>query len=374
MIPILDLKRQYEQIGKEVEKDVIDVLRSGCYILGPHNKALEAELAEYIGVKHSVALNSGTDALHLALRALDIGAGDEVITTAFTFVATTEAIGIVGAKPIFVDIDSDTFNIDAEKIENAITPKTKAIIPVHLYGQPANMKVIMEIAKKYDLFVIEDCCQAIGAEIDGQQVGSFGDVGCFSFFPTKNLGAMGDGGLLTTNSQIIKDRVIGLRNHGGAVRYYHDEIGVNSRLDEVQAAILRIKFKHINEWNKKRRTNAYRYNELFKNYADVQTPTELEDTSCVYHQYTVKIPNRDEVHKLLQESGVGAMIYYPVPLHLQKVHEYLDVKEGSLPKTEANTKLVISLPMFPELTAEEQKIVADTLIACIEKSKNKANA
>lgn len=374
MIPILDLKRQYEQIGKEIEKDVIDVLRSGCYILGPHNKALEAELAEYIGVKHAVALNSGTDALHLALRALDIGAGDEVITTAFTFVATTEAIGIVGAKPVFVDIDSDTFNIDAEKIENAITPKTKAIIPVHLYGQPANMKVIMEIAKKYDLFVIEDCCQAIGAEVDGQQVGSFGDVGCFSFFPTKNLGAMGDGGLLTTNSQVIKDRVIGLRNHGGAIRYYHDEIGVNSRLDEVQAAILRIKFKHIDEWNKKRRKNAYRYNELFKDCADVQTPTEMEDTNCVYHQYTVKIPNRDEVHKLLQESGVGAMIYYPVPLHLQKVHEYLGVKEGSLPKTEENTKLVISLPMFPELTAEEQKIVADTLIACIEKSKNKANA
>lgn len=374
MIPILDLKRQYEQIGKEVEKDVIDVLRSGCYILGPHNKDLEAELAEYIGVKHAVALNSGTDALHLALRALDIGAGDEVITTAFTFVATTEAIGIVGAKPVFVDIDANTFNIDAEKIENAITPKTKAIIPVHLYGQPANMKVIMEIAQKHDLFVIEDCCQAIGAEIDGKQVGSFGDVGCFSFFPTKNLGAMGDGGLLTTNSQVVKDRVIGLRNHGGAVRYYHDEIGVNSRLDEVQAAILRIKFKHIDEWNKKRRTNAYRYNELFKDCADVQTPTEMDNTSCVYHQYTVKIPNRDEVHKLLQESGVGAMIYYPVPLHLQKVHEYLGVKEGSLPKTEENTKLVISLPMFPELTAEEQKTVANTLIACIEKSKNKANA
>lgn len=374
MIPILDLKRQYEQIGKEIEKDVIDVLRSGCYILGPHNKALEAELAEYIGVKHAVALNSGTDALHLALRALDIGAGDEVITTAFTFVATTEAIGIVGAKPVFVDIDANTFNIDVEKIENAITPKTKAIIPVHLYGQPANMKVIMDIAKKHDLFVIEDCCQAIGAEIDGKQVGSFGDVGCFSFFPTKNLGAMGDGGLLTTNSQVVKDRVIGLRNHGGAVRYYHDEIGVNSRLDEVQAAILRIKFKHIDEWNKKRRANAYRYNELFKNCDDVQTPTEMDNTSCVYHQYTVKIPNRDEVHKLLQESGVGAMIYYPVPLHLQKVHEYLDVKEGSLPKTEENTKLVISLPMFPELTPEEQKTVADTLIACIEKSKNKANA
>ncbi|MFA7658108.1 MAG: DegT/DnrJ/EryC1/StrS family aminotransferase [Candidatus Gastranaerophilaceae bacterium] len=374
MIPILDLKRQYSQIGNEIEKEVVEVLRSGSYILGQHNKALEAELSQYVGVKHAVALNSGTDALHLALRALDIGAGDEVITTAFTFVATTEAIGIVGAKPVFVDIDSDNFNLDAQKIENAITPKTKAIIPVHLYGQPADMKMIMDIAKRHNLFVIEDCCQAIGAKIGGQMVGSFGDIGCFSFFPTKNLGAMGDGGLLTTNSQEIKDRVLALRNHGGAVRYYHDEIGVNSRLDEVQAAILRVKFKYINEWNEKRRKNAYRYNELFANCADVQTPKELDNTYCVYHQYTVKIPNRDEVHKMLQEAGIGAMLYYPVPLHLQKVHAYLGVKEGALPKTEEDTKLVVSLPMFPELTAEEQKTVADTLISCIEKSKNKVSA
>ncbi|HPT42065.1 MAG TPA: DegT/DnrJ/EryC1/StrS family aminotransferase [Candidatus Gastranaerophilaceae bacterium] len=370
MIPILDLKRQYDKIGKEIEKEVVAVLRSGSYILGNHNKELEKELSEYIGVKHAIALNSGTDALHLALRALDIGAGDEVISVAFTFVATTEAIGIVGAKPVFVDIDPDTFNIDVEKIENAITPKTKAIIPVHLYGQPCNMDVIMDIAKKHNLYVIEDCCQAIGAKYKGKMVGSFGDVGCFSFFPTKNLGAMGDGGLLTTNSQSIKDRVIGLRNHGGAVRYYHDEIGVNSRLDEVQAAILRVKFKHIDEWNKKRRQNAYRYNELFANCADVQTPKELDDTYCVYHQYTIKIPNRDGVHKMLQEAGIGAMLYYPVPLHLQKVHEYLGVKEGSLPATEADTKVVISLPMFPELTLDEQKTVVNTVVECINKTKN----
>lgn len=374
MIPILDLKRQYKQIGKEIEKEVIEVLRSGSYILGKHNKELEAELAKYIDVKHAVALNSGTDALHLALRALDIGEGDEVITVAFTFVATTEAIGIVGAKPVFVDIDPDTFNIDVKKIENAITPKTKAILPVHLYGQPCDMDVILDIAKKYDLYVIEDCCQAIGATFKGKMVGSFGDVGCFSFFPTKNLGAMGDGGLLTTNSQLINDRVIALRNHGGAVRYYHDEIGVNSRLDEIQAAIIRIKFKHIDEWNKKRRENAYKYNELFAGCADIQTPKELDNTYCVYHQYTVKIPNRDEVHKMLQEEGIGAMLYYPVPLHLQNVHKHLGVGEGSLPITEENTKLVISLPMFPELTSDEQKTVAQTLIKCIEKSKNKINA
>lgn len=374
MIPILDLKRQYKQIGDEIEKEVVEVLRSGSYILGPHNKALASELAEYIGVKHAITLNSGTDALHLALRALDIGPGDEVISTAFTFIATTEAISIVGAKPVFVDINSDTFNIDAEKIEKAITPRTKAIIPVHLYGQPANMEVIMEIARKHDLFVIEDCCQAIGAKVGDKMVGSFGDIGCFSFFPTKNLGAMGDGGLLTTNLQAINDRVLSLRNHGMAVRYYHDEIGVNSRLDEIQAAILRVKLKHIDEWNKKRRINAYRYNELFANCVDIQTPKEMNNTYCVYHQYTVKIPNRDEVHKMLQEAGIGAMLYYPVPLHLQKVHSDLGIGEGSLPVTEDNTKLVISLPMFPELTPEEQKTVADTLISCIEKSKNKINA
>src|SRR5574344_2158307 len=229
MIPILDSKRQYAKIGDKIEKEVVDVLRSGQYILGKHNKALSEELASYIGVKHAVTLNSGTDALHLALRALDIGAGDEVISVAFTFVTTCEAIGIVGAKPVFVDIDKDTFDIDVEKIENAITPRTKAIIPVHLYGQPCQMEAILDIAKRHNLYVIEDACQAIGAKYKGKMVGSFGDIGCFSFYPTKNLGAMGDGGLLTTNSETIKNRVLALRNHGGAIRYHHDEIGVNSR-------------------------------------------------------------------------------------------------------------------------------------------------
>lgn len=372
MIPIFDSKRQYETIGKDVEKEVLEVLRSGQYILGKHNKALEQELADFIGVKHTVCLNSGTDALHLAMRALDIGAGDEVITTAFTFVATAEAVGIVGAKPVFVDINADTFNIDPAKIENAITPKTKAIVPVHLYGQPAQMDMILDIAKRHNLFVIEDACQAIGALYNGKMVGSFGDIGCFSFYPTKNLGAMGDGGLLTTNSDALRDRVVALRNHGGAVRYHHDEIGVNSRLDEVQAAILRVKLKHVNEWNKKRRENAYRYNELFAKCPDIVTPKEIDNSYCVYHQYTVKIPNRDNIHKMLQEKGIGAMLYYPIPLHLQKVHAYLGMGKGSLPITEKNTEVVISLPMFPELTAEEQKTVADTLIKCVEESKSLA--
>ena len=340
--------------------------------MGKNCKAFEEEIAKFLDVKNAVTLNSGTDALHLALRALDIGAGDEVITVAFTFVATTEAIGIVGAKPVFVDIDPDTFNIDVNEIESKITPKTKAILPVHLYGQPCNMDVIMDIAKRHDLFVIEDACQAIGAEYKGKKVGTFGDIGCFSFYPTKNLGTMGDGGLAVTNSEFLKNRMIALRNHGGAIRYYHDEIGVNSRLDEIQAAILRVKLPYIDKWNKLRREHAAYYNELFKNAEGIETPKELDNTYCVYHQYTIKVQNRDEVHKLLQENGIGAMIYYPIPLHLQKVHKYLGFTEGYLPKTEKNTKLVLSLPMFAEITKEEQETVAKTVIECVKKASEKA--
>ena len=369
MIPIFDSKRQYAQIGEEAEKAVCEVMRSGCYILGPNVKALESELAEYIGCKYTVALNSGTDALHIALRALDIGKDDEVITTAFTFVATASAIGLAGATPVFVDINPDTFNIDANKIEAAITPKTKAIIPVHLYGQPAEMDKIMDIAKRHNLKVVEDCCQAIGAEYKGQKVGSFGDFGCFSFYPTKNLGGMGDGGMITCNDESLYNRIIALRNHGGAIRYYHDELGVNSRLDEIQAAILRVKLPHVKEWNEKRRENAYRYNDMFKEYPEVETPKEIENSYCVYHQYTIRIDNRDEVHKLLQEKGIGAMIYYPVPLHLQKLHKNLGYKEGDLPLTEKDTKRVMSIPMFPELTVEEQQTVVDTVIECLNLTK-----
>lgn len=374
MIPIVDLKRQYKQTGEEIEKAVVDVLRSGAYILGPNTKALEQEFSQYLGTKHAIGLNSGTDALHLALRALDIGKGDEVITVAFTFVATTESIEIVGATPVFVDIDPDTFNMDVTQIEDKITPKTKAIMPVHLYGQPADMDVIMDIAKRHNLYVIEDCCQAIGAEYKGKKVGSFGDIGAYSFFPTKNLGGMGDGGMAVTNSDYLKDRMIALRNHGGAVRYHHDEIGVNSRLDEIQSAILRVKMNYIDEWNKMRREVAKRYTELFKDCEDVITPKELDDTYCVYHQYTIKVPNRDAVQKMLQENGVGAMLYYPIPLHMQKVHAHLGYKMGDLPKTEYNTQHVMSLPMFAELTAEEQKEIATKVKEAIAKSKETANS
>ena len=366
-IPIINSKRQYETIAAEAERAVLEVMRSGQYILGANNKELEATMCSYLNVNHAVALNSGTDALHLALRALNIGEGDEVISTAFTFVATSESIGIVGAKPVFVDIDPDTFNIDPSKIEAAITPKTKAIIPVHLYGQPCDMDMIMDIAARHNLYVIEDACQAIGAEYKGKKVGSIGDIGCFSFYPTKNLGTMGDGGMLTTNSKEIKDRVVALRNHGGAIRYHHDEIGVNSRLDEIQAAILRVKFPYIDKWNKLRREHAAYYNELFSKCDLIETPKELDSTYCVYHQYTVKVPNRDDVHKMLSEAGIGAMIYYPIPLHLQKVHAKYGFREGMLPNTEKNTKLVLSLPMFAEITKEEQQTVAQTLIGIVEK-------
>lgn len=370
MIPILDSKRQYAKIGKEIEKEVLEVLASGSYILGKHNKAFQTEFADFLGVKYAAGLNSGTDALHLALRALDIGKGDEVIAPAFTFAATASSIGLAGAEPVFVDINPDTFNIDASKIEAAITPRTKAIIPVHLYGQAAEMDKIMDIAKRHNLKVVEDCCQAIGAEYKGRKAGTFGDIGCFSFYPTKNLGGMGDGGMAVCNDEKLYNRILALRNHGGAVRYYHDELGMNSRLDEIQAAILRVKLPYVKEWNEARRANAYRYNELFKKYPEIQTPKELSGTYCVYHQYTIKIENRDEVHKLLQENGIGAMIYYPVPLHLQKMHKHLGYKEGDLPCTEKDTKLVLSLPMFPELTAEEQKTAVDTVIKCLNMTKN----
>ncbi len=227
----------------------------------------------------------------------------------------------------------------------------------------------MDIAKRHNLKVVEDCCQAIGAEFKGQKVGSFGDFGCFSFYPTKNLGGMGDGGMITCNDENLYNRVIALRNHGGAIRYYHDELGVNSRLDEIQAAILRVKMPYVNEWNAKRRENAYRYNEMFAKYPEILTPKEVENSYCVYHQYTIRIENRDKVHQLLQENGVGAMIYYPVPLHLQKLHKELGYKEGDLPLTEKDTKLVMSLPMFPEITPEEQQTVVDTVVKCLNMTK-----
>jgi len=300
MIPILDLKEQYQALKGEIDAAAGDVLANGHFITGPNVAPLENEIPDYTGVGHAAALHSGTHALYLALRALDIGPGDEVITTPFTFVATTEAIGLVGAKPIFVDIDPVTFNSDPAYIEKAITPRTRAIIPVHLYGVAARMSEIMNIARRRKLRVIEDCAQAIGAIADGVRVGAIGDIGCFSFFPSKNLGAYGDGGMITTNSPALADRVRSLRAHGGRVKYHHDELGMNSRLDELQAAILRVKLRHLDAWNAARRQVARRYTDALKNMPSIIAPRETSENH-VYHQYTIRTPARDALKQRLAE-------------------------------------------------------------------------
>lgn len=356
-VPMVDLKIQYESIKDEINSAVLSVIQSTHFILGPQGKAFEEEVAAYHGVKHAVAVASGTDALHLSLLAAGIKRGDEVITTPFTFIATAEAVSYIGAVPVFVDINADTFNMDVNKIEAAITRKTRAILPVHLYGQSVEMDGLMQIAEKHGLRVIEDCAQSFGAEFNGKKTGTFGDLGCFSFFPSKNLGAYGDGGMVITDDAKLAKRMLGLRNHGSQVRYYHDEIGFNSRLDEVQAAILRVKLKHIDEYNTKRRDNAMRYN---KNLAvpGIETPREMNGAKHVYHQYTIKIKNRDGVKQALDAANVSNMIYYPVPLHLQAAYKDINMKPGSLPVTERAASEVLSLPMYPELTEEQIRSVA----------------
>jgi dTDP-4-amino-4,6-dideoxygalactose transaminase len=364
VIPILDLKEQYAELREQMLAAVEGVMAGGHYINGPNVKELEAEIAAYLQTEHAVGLNSGTDALHLALRALDIGPGDEVITTPFTFVATTEAIGMVGATPVFVDIDPATYNIDASAIEAVITPRTRAIVPVHLYGAPAPILEIVEIAKRHGIAVIEDCAQAIGAKVGDRYVGTFGEFGCFSFFPSKNLGAYGDAGMLTTGDKALADRVRSLRAHGGRVKYYHEELGVNSRLDELQAAILRVKLPHLETWIQKRRAVAGRYDEALAKLG-IAPPVEPAGTRHVYHQYTVRVPDRDALQRTLKDKGVQTMVYYPVPLHLQQVHAALGFGEGSFPHSERACAEVISLPMFPELSQTDQDAVIEALAASL---------
>jgi len=360
-VPMVDLKIQFNAIKQEVTTAVLDVMESTHFILGPQVKALEETIAAYHGVKYAVAVASGTDALHLALLAAGIKHGDEVITSPFTFIATAEAISYIGATPVFVDIDPQTFNIDMRKVEAAITTKTKAVIPVHLYGQPAKMDELLKITKKRNLRIIEDCAQSFGAEYQGKKTGTFGDFGCFSFFPSKNLGGYGDGGMVITDDRNLSEHLQKLRNHGSHVRYYHDEIGFNSRLDEIQAAVLLIKFKHIDEYNEKRRKNARLYNASFAG-SGIGTPTELKDTNHVFHQYTIKIKNRDAVKRRLDDDKkTSSMIYYPVPLHLQKAYQHLGMHAGSMPVTEQICQEVISLPMYPELSEAQIKQVSDAV-------------
>lgn len=370
-VPLLDLKRQYEQIGKQLEKNVLSVLRSGNYILGDWVTKLEAAVAEMCGTKHGVAVANGTDALILALWALNIGQDDEVITPPFTFAATAEAIALRGAKVVFVDVDPVTFNIDPAKLEAAITPRTAAIIPVHLYGQPADMAPIMAIARKYNLRVIEDNAQAIGATYQGQPAGSFGDIACVSFYPTKNLGAAGDAGMVVTSNDAVAERLRRLRAHGSHKRYYHDELGVNSRLDEIQAAVLMTKIEHLAKWNEQRNEAAALYQKLLKHCPSVLAPSVMPRTTHVWHQFTIRLINnpanhgaellRDVVSRELTARGIGNMIYYPVPLHQQEAFRSDEYKTGDFPITEQLAQEVLSLPMYPEITENEIQTVVHAL-------------
>ena len=354
MIPFVDLKAQYDSIKDEIDNAIQNVLNTTSFIMGEELKKFEEEFAWFCDVKYAIGVANGSDALILALRACGIGEGDEVITVPHTFISTAEAISNVGGKVVFVDIDPKTYTIDVAKIEEKINEKTKAIIPVHLYGQPANMDPIMELAKKYDLKVIEDAAQAHGAEYKGKKVGSIGDVGCFSFYPGKNLGAYGDAGIVVTNNEEIAEKIKLLRNHGRITKKYeHDIEGYSSRLDNLQAAILRVKLRHLNKWNESRRENAKKYSELLSNIDGIITPYEADYTKHVYHLYVIRTERRDKLREELKSKGIATGIHYPIPLHLQPAYKYLGYKRGDFPITEKASKEIISLPMFAELSEDQ---------------------
>ena len=375
-VPLLDLKGQYYSIKKDIDKAISDMVESQYFILSPEVSSFEKEVAAYTGVAAGVGVASGTDAIILALRAAGIGKGDKVITTPFTFFATAESISILGATPVFVDIDPETYNIDPKKVEALLkAPSTeqpatsnkqpgtiKAILPVHLYGQCADMDPIMAIADKYGLKVIEDCAQAMGAVYKGKKAGSFGLAGAFSFFPSKNLGGFGDGGMTVSSDSEIVSAVKKLRVHGSSKQYIHDEIAYNSRLDSLQAAILRVKLKHLDSWIEKRIEIAKRYTEAFQG-TDIVTPKTGEGNIHTYHQYTISVPDRDGLLNYLGEKGIGSRVYYPVPMHLQPCYKDLGYKEGDFPISEKAAKSVLSLPVYPELTEEMIQYVIDTVLA-----------
>jgi len=389
-IPLLNLKRQYTYLKDDIEKVISNILESGAYINGPYTKELESKLAKYLDVKHVIGVANGTDALVIALEALGIKEGDEVITTPFTFFATAEAISVVGAKPVFVDVSLDDFNIDVNKIEEVITERTKAIMPVHIFGTPADMDKINEIAKKYNLYVIEDACQAIGAKYRDKMIGGLGDVACFSFFPTKNLGTYGDGGLITTNSDEIAAICRALKAHGSGVngeiafnllndikeeveedkctndtvynpkKYYNYLIGHNSRLDEIHAGILSVKLDYLDRWNNQRIENARYFDANLKD-TDLKLMKLDEKNKNVYHMYIVQSENREELTQKLDEAGIGYGVYYPVPLHLQKVYKDLEYKVGDLPNAEYLSIRTLAIPVDPEMTKEERKYIVEIL-------------
>lgn len=370
-IPGFSLARQNAALRDQLLSAISDVIDSGRFILGENVQALEQEIAAFCEARFGIGVASGSDALYLALQACGVGPGDEVITTPFTFFATAGSIQKLGARPVFVDIDPETWNINPNLIKERITERTKAIIPVHLYGCPADMDPIIEVARRYNLKVIEDAAQALGARYKGRRIGALGDAGCISFFPTKNLGAFGDGGMVVTNDPEIADRVRLLRVHGARPKYHHQVLGSNSRLDELQAAILRVKLPHLETWINRRREIAAHYNRILRQIQSTAAPglsktTEPEYAYHVYHQYTIQTPGREELRKYLQEHGISSTVYYPVPMHLQAVFAGLGYQPGDFPVAEVACNEVLSLPMFPELTDDEIELIGKAVVRFFE--------
>lgn len=368
-IPLVDLDIHHQGIATEVKETINRVLRSSTFILGNEVDAFEEEFAKYCGVKYCVGLDNGTSALELGIRALHIGPGDEVITPVNSFIASSSSISMVGAIPVWVDCNPKTYNIDPTRIENKITKKTKAIMPVHLYGQPANMKVILKIAKKHKLHVIEDACQAHGAKYDGKRVGNFGIFTAFSFYPGKNLGAFGDAGALVTNDTYIYEAVKKMRNYGQSKKYYHDFIAWNRRLDSLQAAILRVKLKNLDEWNKLRIKNVCIYNELLRSI-NVVTPYHDPNTTHVYHQYVIRLKRRDKLQKYLEKNGIATGIHYPIPIHLQKAYQSIGKKRDEFPISEKYANQILSLPMYPQLSEEKIIYITNMIKTLVMRNKN----
>ncbi len=361
MVPIWDLQAQYLSLKNEIDQAFNKVMASGSYISGQNVAALEEEVAAYCGVKYGVGVANGTDALLLALMAFGVEAGDEVITTPYTFFSTAEAISWLGATPIFIDIDPKTYHIDVHKIEEKITEKTKAILPVHIFGQIAEMETILDLAKKYNLIVIEDACQAMGASYKGRRAGSFGHAACFSFFPSKNLGAYGDGGMVVTNDAQVKQAIRMLRIHGSSKKYFHEILGLNSRLDEIQASILRVKLKYLDKWNCLRREKAALYKSLLSN-SNLVFPYEEAWNLHTYHLFVVRSTERDKLKMSLSVQEIGCDVYYPLPLHLQNVYLHLGYREGDLPEAEAASRETLALPLYPELAEDDIKKVSQVII------------
>ncbi len=364
-IPLLDLRAQYAPIADEICAAIDDVIGTQQFILGPHGAALEQELARYCGRRFGIGVASGTDALLLALRACGIGRGDEVIVPALTFIATAGAVSALGARPVFADIEPGTFNLDPARLEAKISPKTRAVVAVHLYGLPAAMDAILEVTARRGLKLIEDNAQAIGASYRGRKTGSLGELGCLSFYPSKNLGAYGDAGMIVTDSEEIAARLRLLRDHGQSRKYVSEEQGWNSRLDEIQAAVLRVKLRHLDRWKASRQAHAAEYNALLGRLPGVVTPQVPDGSEHVYHQYTIRVPGRDRVREFLAGRGIASGVYYPVPLHLQPLYAGLGHKRGDLPESERAADEVLSLPVYPELTSEQIARVAEAVAAAL---------